>query len=119
MASDVRGSSSAIVTTQSSEAIRTRAPRLYEVDSPHDHERRGAAEEGAMKKLIAYKSYFLEPGSYKLRAGGWVPRAWVIRDGRGKYTMRPVWSKTKTSPTLEEANAIAIELGKLWVDKNG
>ena len=72
-----------------------------------------------MKKLIPYKSYFFEPGSYKLHAGGWVPRAWVIRDSRGKFTMRPVWSKTKTYPTLEEADAIAIQLGKLRVDKNG
>lgn len=69
-----------------------------------------------MKELIPYKSYFFEPGSYKLHAGG---RAWVIRDSRGKFTMRPVWSKTKTYPTLEEADAIAIQLGKLWVDKNG
>jgi hypothetical protein len=72
-----------------------------------------------MKKLIAYRGYFFEPGSYKRKAGGWVPRAWVIRDTDGKTTMRPVWSKTKTCPTLEEADAIAIQLGKLWVDKNG
>ncbi len=68
-----------------------------------------------MKKLIPYKGYVFELNSYKLEAGEWVPRAWVIRDG-DKLTMRPVWSKT--SPTLEEADAIAIQLGRLWAHKN-
>jgi hypothetical protein len=89
------------------------------VDSPNDRRQPDAAEEGAMKKLIPYKRYVLEPNSYKLSAGGWVPRAWVIMETEDEVKMHPVYSKTKTRLTQDEADEYAIELGKLWVDKNG
>lgn len=71
------------------------------------------------KKAVRYRGHLIEPNSYQLRAGGWVPRAWVIADDPDSLTMRPVWSKSKTSQTLREADAIAIQLGKLWVDRDG
>lgn len=72
-----------------------------------------------MRQLIPYKGYLLEPNSYKLQASGWVPRAWVIMDTGDELKMHPVYSKTKICPTQDSADEDAIDLGKLWVDKNG
>jgi hypothetical protein len=72
-----------------------------------------------MKKLIRYKGYVIEPNSYKLKAGGWVPRARLMPGTSDEFTMRPVYSKKKTCPTREAADAYAVALGKLWVDNNG
>lgn len=66
-----------------------------------------------------YKGYVIEPSSYKLRAGGWVPRVFVVTDTRSEFRSRQFYSKTQTRPTEAAANAYAAEMGKLWVDKNG
>jgi len=92
-------------------------PRRYEVDSPHDRDRAPVVE-GAMAKLIAYKGFVIEPNSYKLKAGAWVPRAWVIVDTSDRLTMHSVYSKIQRCATEEAADAAALELAKLWVEKN-
>jgi hypothetical protein len=70
------------------------------------------------KTAVRYKGHLVEPNSYQLRAGGWVPRAWVIAEGSDALTMRPVWSKTKTMTTRAQADEYAVDLGKAWIQKN-
>lgn len=71
-----------------------------------------------MKQTIRYKGYFIEPHSYKLRSGGWVPRAWVTKDTGDRLHMRPIYSRTQVRATREEADKYAVELGKAWIEKN-
>jgi hypothetical protein len=72
-----------------------------------------------MAKLMPYEGYVIELNSYKLQAGGWVPRAWVIRNTGDELTMHPVYSKTETSPSEDAADVFALKLAKLWVDEDG
>ena len=69
---------------------------------------------------ISYRGYRIEPKSYELRDGGWVPEVVVACYSGGSVHTRPLHPrKDVTFPTREEADRYSIEMAKVWIDHQG
>jgi hypothetical protein len=73
-------------------------------------------QESATDK-IHYKDYVIRIRSYKMKSGGWVPKALVVMpevERNGQEELQ--YPAEATLAQREEADAAALAMGKRWVD---
>jgi hypothetical protein len=74
-----------------------------------------------MGDLIAYRGYTIEAKSYRvLEPDGWIARAELTREEPGDLRMVGVDdAKSRRFPTKDEADGLAFQLARVWVDERG
>lgn len=79
---------------------------------------------GEESRRFPYRGYIIQLGSEQVREGpnnpaGWVPKVWFERHAGGSVETFPVSLPSRIVATEEEANRIALQLGRQWIDANG
>jgi hypothetical protein len=76
-----------------------------------------------MPREIPYKGYTIEAASYKARREDsdpwrWVAKAIVVRNNRDIVEHQPLTdAQARFFDTQEEADALAFQLGRVWIDE--
>lgn len=75
-------------------------------------------------RRFRYKGYIIEPRSEQVREGpnnlaGWVPKVWLERHEGGSVETFPISLPDRIVPAQEEADRIALQLARQWIDANG
>jgi hypothetical protein len=70
---------------------------------------------------VTYKDYTIEVISLRIPGPIFRPRAVLYTERSGGIATPPVLEAPngETFPTVEEANAFAVEMAKRWIDANG
>lgn len=74
-------------------------------------------------RKFRYRRYLVEPRSYEVRQGpnnraGWVPQALLHLWAGASVELQPI-SLDRIVDTQDEANLLALEGARRWIDENG
>lgn len=72
-------------------------------------------------RRLRYAGYVIEPRSEQgpNNPAGWVPKVWLNGTREGLWRPSPLSIPSRIVPTQEEADRIALQLARQWIDANG